>query len=69
MANLSYEDILARKVAFGTAAGVIDRLKQLREQLGIDGIVTELNPGGLIPLELERRSLQLLTRDVIPAFK
>ena len=69
MANLTYEDILARKVAFGTAEGVIDRLKQLREQLGIDGIVTELNPGGLIPLELERRSLQLLTRDVIPAFK
>jgi alkanesulfonate monooxygenase SsuD/methylene tetrahydromethanopterin reductase-like flavin-dependent oxidoreductase (luciferase family) len=69
MANLTYEDILARKVAFGTAAGVIDRLTQLREQLGIDGIVTELNPGGLIPLELERRSLQLLTRDVIPAFK
>jgi alkanesulfonate monooxygenase SsuD/methylene tetrahydromethanopterin reductase-like flavin-dependent oxidoreductase (luciferase family) len=69
MANLTYEDILARKVAFGTAEGVIDRLKQLREQLGIDGVVTELNPGGLIPLELERRSLQLLTRDVIPAFK
>jgi alkanesulfonate monooxygenase SsuD/methylene tetrahydromethanopterin reductase-like flavin-dependent oxidoreductase (luciferase family) len=69
MASLTYEDILARKVAFGTAAGVIDRLKQLREQLGIDGIVTELNPGGLIPLELERRSLQLLARDVIPAFR
>jgi alkanesulfonate monooxygenase SsuD/methylene tetrahydromethanopterin reductase-like flavin-dependent oxidoreductase (luciferase family) len=69
MANLTYDDILARKVAFGTAAAVIDRLKQLRAQLGIDGIVTELNPGGLIPLELERRSLQLLTRDVIPAFR
>jgi alkanesulfonate monooxygenase SsuD/methylene tetrahydromethanopterin reductase-like flavin-dependent oxidoreductase (luciferase family) len=69
MANLTYDDILARKVAFGTAAGVIDRLQQLRAQLGIDGIVTELNPGGLIPLELERRSLQLLTRDVIPAFR
>ena len=69
MASLTYEDILARKVAFGTAEGVIRRLKELRAQLGIDGIVTELNPGGLIPLELERRSLQLLTRDVIPAFK
>jgi alkanesulfonate monooxygenase SsuD/methylene tetrahydromethanopterin reductase-like flavin-dependent oxidoreductase (luciferase family) len=69
MANLTYDDILARKVAFGTAEGVIARLEQLRAELGIDGIVTELNPGGLIPLELERRSLQLLTRDVIPAFK
>lgn len=69
MANLSYEDILARKVAFGTAAGVIDRLTQLREELGIDGIVAELNPGGLIPLELETRSFQLLTHEVMPAFK
>src|SRR5262249_1176280 len=29
MANLSYDDILARKVVFGTASGVIDRLTRL----------------------------------------
>jgi alkanesulfonate monooxygenase SsuD/methylene tetrahydromethanopterin reductase-like flavin-dependent oxidoreductase (luciferase family) len=69
MASLSYEDILAKKVAFGSAAGVIDRLTQLREELGLDGIVAELNPGGLIPPELERRSLEILTREVMPAFK
>ena len=69
MASLSYEDILARKVAFGTPAGVIDRLAQLREELGLDGIVAELNPGGFIPPELETRSLQLLTGEVMPAFK
>jgi alkanesulfonate monooxygenase SsuD/methylene tetrahydromethanopterin reductase-like flavin-dependent oxidoreductase (luciferase family) len=67
MAALSYEDVLARKVAFGTAAGVIDRLNGLREELGLDGIVAELNPGGLIAPELETRSLELLARDVIPA--
>ncbi|HEV8439613.1 MAG TPA: LLM class flavin-dependent oxidoreductase [Methylomirabilota bacterium] len=69
MASLSYEDILAKKVAFGSAAGVIDRLTQLREELGLDGVVAELNPGGLIPPELERRSLEILTREVMPAFK
>src|SRR5213594_837361 len=68
MANLSYDDILARKVCVGSAAGVIDRLTQLREELGIDGIVAELNPGGLIPPELETRSLRLLTHEVMPAF-
>jgi alkanesulfonate monooxygenase SsuD/methylene tetrahydromethanopterin reductase-like flavin-dependent oxidoreductase (luciferase family) len=68
MANLSYDDILARKVAFGTAAGVIDRLTQLRDELGLDGIVAELNPGGRIPPELETRSLRLLTHEVMPAF-
>ena len=68
MANLSYDDILARKVCVGSAGGVIDRLTQLREELGIDGIVAELNPGGLIPPELETRSLRLLTHEVMPAF-
>jgi hypothetical protein len=69
MARLTYEDVLARKVAFGTAAGVIDRLTQLREELGLDGIVAELNPGGLIPPELETRSLRILTHEVLPAFR
>jgi alkanesulfonate monooxygenase SsuD/methylene tetrahydromethanopterin reductase-like flavin-dependent oxidoreductase (luciferase family) len=69
MAALSYDDILARKVAFGTARGVIDRLAELRAELGIDGVVAELNPGGRIPPALEARSLDILTREVIPALK
>jgi len=69
MAGLSYDDVLTKKVAFGTPAGVIDRLTELREDLGLDGIIAELNPGGRIPLELETRSLRLLTHEVMPAFK
>jgi alkanesulfonate monooxygenase SsuD/methylene tetrahydromethanopterin reductase-like flavin-dependent oxidoreductase (luciferase family) len=69
MAALSYDDMLARKVAFGTAAAVVDRLTELREQLQLDGIVAELNPGGRIPQELETRSLEILARDVLPALK
>jgi len=67
MARLTYEDVLARKVVFGTAGAVVDRLKQLGAELGLDGIIAEPNPGGLIPAELETRSLRLLTHDVIPA--
>ena len=69
MANLSYEEILARKVAFGSAAGLIERLTRLREELSLDGLVIELNPGGLIPFELEKRSLRILTDQVMPALK
>ena len=69
MAALSYDDVLAKKVAFGTAAGVIERLAHLRDELGLDGIVAELNPGGRIPAELETRSLQILTHEVMPAFR
>ena len=68
-ASLSYDEILSTKVAFGTAAGLIDRLTELKEQLGLKGIAAELNPGGLLPFEQEMRSLQIMTQQVMPAFK
>ena len=69
LAALTYDDILSTKVAFGTAEGLIDRLTQLQEELGLQGIVAELNAGGMIPYEQTKRSLRLLTHDVMPAFK
>ena len=69
LASLSYEEILATKVAFGSAAGLRDRLQQLQEQLGLDGVVAELNAGGLLSAQQVRESLRILTQDVMPAFK
>ena len=69
MANLTYDDILARKVVAGTPARVIQRLTELRDALDLDGIVAEPNPGGRIPAALELRSLELLVREVMPTFK
>jgi alkanesulfonate monooxygenase SsuD/methylene tetrahydromethanopterin reductase-like flavin-dependent oxidoreductase (luciferase family) len=69
LVSLSYEEILHTKVAFGTPAGLIDRLSQLRDELWLDGIVAELDAGGQIPAERVQRSLRLLTHEVMPAFK
>ena len=69
MANLTYDEILHTKVAFGTASGLVDRLSQLQDELGIDGIVAELDAGGLILAERVKRSLKILTHEVMPAFK
>jgi alkanesulfonate monooxygenase SsuD/methylene tetrahydromethanopterin reductase-like flavin-dependent oxidoreductase (luciferase family) len=69
LGQLTYEEILHTKVAFGSAAGLVDRLSELHEELGIDGIVAELDAGGLIPPERVQRSLRLLTHEVMPAFK
>jgi alkanesulfonate monooxygenase SsuD/methylene tetrahydromethanopterin reductase-like flavin-dependent oxidoreductase (luciferase family) len=69
LTSLSYEEILHTKVAFGTAAELIERLSQLRDELGVDGIVAELDAGGQIPAERVQRSLRLLTHEVMPAFK
>jgi alkanesulfonate monooxygenase SsuD/methylene tetrahydromethanopterin reductase-like flavin-dependent oxidoreductase (luciferase family) len=69
LSTLSYDEILTRKVAFGTAAGLIDRLGHLKDELGVTGVAAELNPGGLLPFAQEMRSLQILTQQVMPAFK
>ena len=69
LASLSYDEILARKVAFGTGPALIDRLGQLREELAVTGVAAELNPGGLLPTAQELRSLEILTKQVMPALK
>jgi len=69
LSSLSYGDILDRKVAFGTGPGLVERLGMLREQLGVNGIAAELNPGGLLSAAQETRSLEILTKQVMPALK
>ena len=69
LATMSYEEMLETKVAFGTGEGLIDRFAELKEELGLDGIVAELNAGGLIPEEGVTRSVRIITEQVMPAFK
>ena len=69
LTDLSYDEILTTKVAFGTSAGLIDRLGGLREELGLTGVAAELNPGGLLSWAQEMRSLRILTQEVMPALK
>ena len=69
LASLSYEQILASRVAVGSAQGLIDRLGQLKEELGLDGIVAEMNAGGLLSEQEVVASLRILTHEVMPHFK
>jgi alkanesulfonate monooxygenase SsuD/methylene tetrahydromethanopterin reductase-like flavin-dependent oxidoreductase (luciferase family) len=69
IAGLTYDEVLATRVAFGTPAQLVERLGELRDDLGLSGVVAELNPGGLLTLEQMRRTLSLLTREVMAAFR
>ena len=66
--GITYEQILRDKVVIGSPRHVADRLLQLREELGIDGILAELNFGARIPPPLMMRSLRLLCEEVRPRF-
>lgn len=63
---LTYQDILRDKVIIGSPDTVAVRLAGLRDELGINGILAELNFGARIPAPAMMRSLQLLCQEVRP---
>ncbi|MGH7043421.1 MAG: LLM class flavin-dependent oxidoreductase [Acetobacteraceae bacterium] len=67
--TIAYEEVLREKIVVGTPRSVADRLAALREELGIDGILAELNCGGRIAHAQVMRSLELLCGAVMPEFR
>lgn len=67
--TLSYEEIVRDKAIVGTPDQVIDRLRTLRDQLSLDGVLAELNGGSLIPPDRVMNSLRLFCQDVAPALR
>jgi alkanesulfonate monooxygenase SsuD/methylene tetrahydromethanopterin reductase-like flavin-dependent oxidoreductase (luciferase family) len=66
--KLTYDEALDGQVLVGTPDQVEARLRELQDELGIDGILAELNCGGLIPHTQVMTALQLLCREIKPRF-
>jgi len=66
--TISYEDALVEKLIVGSPEQVADRLLGLRETIGLDGILCEMNCGTKIPHARVMKSLQLLCEKVKPRF-
>ena len=67
--HYSFEDAVREKVVVGTPDMVTERLKSIQDELGIDGILAELNSGGLLPQERVLNSLRLLCEEVMPGYR
>jgi len=67
--TLTYADVLRGNVLVGTPQSVGEKLRQLQEEIGFDGILAELNCGGLIPHERVLNALRLLCQEVMPRFR
>lgn len=67
--TIGYEDVLRDKVIIGTPGSVTARLQELTAKLGLNGVLAELNCGGLIPNDKVMRSLQLMCEQVAPRFR
>jgi alkanesulfonate monooxygenase SsuD/methylene tetrahydromethanopterin reductase-like flavin-dependent oxidoreductase (luciferase family) len=66
---ITWDEVLRDKIVVGTPGQVAARLAALQAELGLDGILAELNCGAQIPHDRVLESLRLLCREVIPAVK
>ena len=64
--TITYDEALRDKIIVGTPEQVTDRLMQLKEELGLDGILAEMNCGTKIRHSQVMKSLQLLCERVKP---
>jgi len=67
--TLTYDDVLRDNVIVGSPETVAARLRSLQERIGFDGILAELNCGGLIPHARVMNALRLLCEEVKPRFQ
>jgi alkanesulfonate monooxygenase SsuD/methylene tetrahydromethanopterin reductase-like flavin-dependent oxidoreductase (luciferase family) len=69
LSHVTYEDVLRDRVAYGTPEMVVDRLRELRDQLGLSGVIAESNVGGRIPLDRVLNSIRLYALEVAPRLR
>jgi alkanesulfonate monooxygenase SsuD/methylene tetrahydromethanopterin reductase-like flavin-dependent oxidoreductase (luciferase family) len=66
--TLTYQETLGAQVLSGSPASVTAQLRAIQDELGLDGILAELNCGGTIPHDNVMTALRLLCQDVMPNF-
>ena len=64
--SMRYEDGLRNHALVGTPDAIAQRLEMLRQEIGLSGILAELNCGGLIPHRQVLTAMQLLYEGVKP---
>jgi alkanesulfonate monooxygenase SsuD/methylene tetrahydromethanopterin reductase-like flavin-dependent oxidoreductase (luciferase family) len=65
---LTYDEALATQVLIDEPLGFTARLREVDEEIGLDGILAELNCGGRIPQDRVLNALRLLCEEVKPRF-
>jgi alkanesulfonate monooxygenase SsuD/methylene tetrahydromethanopterin reductase-like flavin-dependent oxidoreductase (luciferase family) len=65
---LTYDEALATQLLVDDPDGFTARLREVQEEIGLDGILAELNCGGKIPQASVINALRLLCQEVKPRF-
>ncbi len=67
--SLNFASARQGQAVVGTPDSVTARLEEIQTELGLDGVLAEMNCGGLIPHDRVLHSLDLLCSEVLPAFR
>jgi alkanesulfonate monooxygenase SsuD/methylene tetrahydromethanopterin reductase-like flavin-dependent oxidoreductase (luciferase family) len=66
--EIDYDEAVETNALVGTPEQITERLRTLRDEIGLSGILAELNCGGLIPHDRVLNAMRLLCQAVKPAF-
>ena len=69
LSQVTYEELLEGRVAYGTPEMVAAKLTRLRSVLGVTGIIMEPNVGGYNPPERVLNSIRLFAQEVAPQLR
>jgi alkanesulfonate monooxygenase SsuD/methylene tetrahydromethanopterin reductase-like flavin-dependent oxidoreductase (luciferase family) len=69
IAGSDYDELLRKRLAYGTPDAVARRLANLRDELGLTGFLLEPNVGGGISRERVFKSVRLFAEQVAPALR
>jgi alkanesulfonate monooxygenase SsuD/methylene tetrahydromethanopterin reductase-like flavin-dependent oxidoreductase (luciferase family) len=69
LSQVTYDELLRDRLAYGTPDMVIERLAALRDELGLSGVVIEPNVGGRVPLPQVLHSIRLFADEVAPRLR
>jgi len=69
LSEVTYDDLLRDRLAYGSPESVTALLQEIMEELGLSGLVAETNVGGLIPREKVMDSIGLFATQVVPSLR
>ena len=69
LSDVTYQELLRERLAYGTPEMVAEQLFRFKETLGLSGVVIEPNVGGAIPTQQVFNSARLFAEEVAPLLR
>ena len=69
LSNVTYDDLLQDRLAFGGPETVVKKLKHLIDELGLSGVIMEPNVGGGLSEQQVLNSIRLYATEVAPQLR